>query len=207
MGRRTRKSAARHSLTTGTFGLLLPLVLWVAVCPRVLANSPAHSYHANACIKFDSSDANITAESKQSLARLLEMVDTPASPIQSGANPVGIITLRIQLMYDYGLYAVQPDRENYSSFLTGELAKQRRIFEEIRKEQALLKSVRHAHVISVRTFNITNTAYGTPTCDAVVQMEFSSSLHPDMCKKTVGWNWCEIECNAKECAVVSSRSN
>jgi hypothetical protein len=207
MGRRIRSFAVRHSPTTRTFGLLLPLMLWVAVCPRVLANSPAHSYYANACINFDSSDATITAESKQSLARLLEMVDTPASPIQSGDNPVGVITLRITLMYDYGLYAVQPDRENYLSFLTGELVKQGRILEQIRKEQALLKSVRHAHVISVRTFNATNTAYATRTCDSVVQMEFSSSLHPDMCKKTVGWNWCEIECNAKQCAVVSSRSN
>jgi hypothetical protein len=190
-----------------TFRLLLPLVLWLAICPRALAISPAHSYHANACIKFDSSDAEITAESKQTLERLLAMVDTPSSPLFSGENPAGKITLQIVLMYDYALYATQPDRENYVSVLTGLLVKQRKIFEEISKEQATLKSVRRAHVTAVRTFNVTNTAYTARTCDSFVQMEFSSSLHPDMCKKTVGWNWCEIECNPKECAVVSGRSN
>ncbi|HWX32718.1 MAG TPA: hypothetical protein VNZ53_35465 [Steroidobacteraceae bacterium] len=176
-------------------------------CPNAFATIAGHSYYANACINFDSSGVEITAESKQSLARLLAMVDTPTSSLSSEDKGNGYIGLRITLLYDYGLATAQPDRENYRSFLNGELSKQQRILEEIRKEQVLLKTVRHAHLSAVKMFNTLNTAYSARNCNAFVQMQFSWSAHPDMCKKTVGWIWCEIECNSKQCVVVSERSN
>jgi len=132
-------------------GLVFLSMIGLATCPPAGAIA-AHAYYANACINFDSRDDQITAASKQSLARLLELVDTPSSPTEAGDTRTGAIELQIVLRYEYGLSALNPDREAYLSFLTGELVKQRKIIDEIRKTQTSLKSVRHAHTISVMTF-------------------------------------------------------